>query len=73
MSLSQSEEKPGTSNLPSETNFAVIYHARDINLNVGGNNSSKGINMSLLWLLTYASSHKITKMFVLIVKNKYSI
>ena len=55
-SLSQSEEKPGTSNftIHVEKNAANIQQAGDINLIVGGNNSSKGIIMSLLWLLTHS-------------------
>ena len=52
--LSQSEEKPGTTNFTIEKNTANIQQAGDINLIVGGNNSSKGIIMSLLWLLTHS-------------------
>ena len=52
---SQSEEKPGTTNFRSKNSTYNIYQPGGVHFGKGDNiTSSKGITMSLLWLLTHA-------------------
>ena len=52
---SQSEEKPGTTNFRSKNSTYNIYQPGAVHFGKGDNiTSSKGITMSLLWLLTHA-------------------
>ena len=54
-SLSQSAEKPGTTNFRSENNTFHIYQPGAAHFGVGNNETwNKGITTSLVWLLTHA-------------------